>query len=124
MGKPLGVKKKKLAKPCCGSVETMTDENSESRARSASYHNPDRLLRRMSSMHRALIDSQVVVAVRVRPLNDTLDCLHFCRREFLLFLDKKKLPTDSAKKRLEKLEETKEEAKEEDRRGVSALNSS
>ena len=49
----------------------MTDDNSESRARSASYHNPDRLLRRMSSMHRALIDSQVVVAVRVRPLNDT-----------------------------------------------------
>ena len=49
----------------------MTDDNSESRARSASYHNPDRLLRRMSSMHRALTDSQVVVAVRVRPLNDT-----------------------------------------------------
>jgi len=38
--------------------------------RSASYHNPDRLLRHVSSMHRALTDTQVVVAVRVRPLNE------------------------------------------------------
>ena len=42
----------------------------ERRMRSASYHNPDRLLRRFSSMHRALTDTQVVVVVRVRPLND------------------------------------------------------
>ena len=34
-----------------------------------SYHNPDRLLRRFSSMHRALTDTQVVVCVKTRPLN-------------------------------------------------------
>jgi hypothetical protein len=44
-------------------------EEKEHRMRSASYHNPDRLLRHVSSMHRALTDTQVCVAVRVRPLN-------------------------------------------------------
>jgi hypothetical protein len=38
-------------------------------SRAMSYHNPDRLLRRFSSMHRALTDTQVVVCVKIRPLN-------------------------------------------------------
>ena len=48
---------------------TTTSEDDTRRIRSASYHNPSRLLRRASHMDRVLADSQVIVVVRIRPLN-------------------------------------------------------